>query len=164
MQGRVTKTLVIMLVLAVLTASASATQMQVRLYIDDPKQLLDIRQLHLDQTFQKDGYIDIVTDQEELRQIEALGIRTEVLHEDIVKYNQSRLDPAKDMGGYMTLDELNTRMDDLIAAYPNLLSQKISLGQTLEGRDIWAFKLSDNPNVTKMNRSFCTPPFIIAAK
>lgn len=147
MYGRVTKTLVFMTALWALTATAFATQMQVRVFIDDPRQLLDIRQMHLDQTGSREGYIEIVTDKDELQRIEALGFRTEVVQEDIVGFMQSRLDVSKDMGGYMTLDEINTRMDNLIAQHPTLVSQKISIGQSLEGRDIWAFKLSDNPNV-----------------
>jgi hypothetical protein len=147
MHGRVAKTLFIMSALVALSVTAFATQMQVRIYIDDPKQLLDVRQMHLDETFRQDNYIDIVTDNEELQRIEALGIRTEIVHDDIVKFLQSRLDVSKDMGGYMTLSEIEARMDDLIAQYPNIISPKISIGQSLEGRDIWAFKLSDNPTV-----------------
>ena len=30
---------------------------------------------------------------------------------------------------------------------PNIITQKISIGTTLEGRNIWAVKISDNPNV-----------------
>jgi len=109
MHGRVAKTLFIMSALVALSVTAFATQMQVRIYIDDPKQLLDVRQMHLDETFRQDNYIDIVTDREELQRIEALGIRTEIVHDDIVKFLQSRLDVSKDMGGYMTLSEIEIR-------------------------------------------------------
>jgi hypothetical protein len=146
MHGRVAKTLFIMSALVALCVTAFATEMQVRIYIDDPKQLLDVRQMHLDETFRQDNYIDIVTDNEELQRIEALGIRTEIVHDDIVKFLQSRLDVSKDMGGYMTLSEIEARMDDLIAQYPNIISPKISIGQSLEGRDIWATRADQVPS------------------
>ena len=30
---------------------------------------------------------------------------------------------------------------------PNIISEKLVIGQSVEGRDIWAFKISDNPNI-----------------
>jgi hypothetical protein len=38
-------------------------------------------------------------------------------------------------------------MDTLRMLYPNVVSQKWSLGQSHEGRDIWCFRVSDNPDV-----------------
>ena len=48
-----------------------------------------------------------------------------------------------DMGGYYNYDEMSTAMDDLVAAYPTLVS-KTSLGKSFENRDIWCVKISDN--------------------
>ena len=43
------------------------------------------------------------------------------------------------------MDELNDRFDELQAEYSNIISERVILGQSIEGRDIWAFKVSDNP-------------------
>jgi hypothetical protein len=43
------------------------------------------------------------------------------------------------------LDELNDRFDELQSEYSNIISERVILGQSIEGRDIWAFKVSDNP-------------------
>jgi hypothetical protein len=51
------------------------------------------------------------------------------------------------MGGYKTLAEINAYLDGMIAAHPNIVSAKNHIGYTLEGRDMWAVKISDNPNV-----------------
>ena len=51
------------------------------------------------------------------------------------------------MQGNYTWSELNTRFEELRSMYPNIISEKIILGQSTELRDIWAFKVSDNPNV-----------------
>ena len=40
-------------------------------------------------------------------------------------------------------------MKDLIflqEQYPEIISDKVIIGQSIEGNDIWAFKVSDNPN------------------
>ncbi len=51
------------------------------------------------------------------------------------------------MGGYLTLAEMNQKIDDMIAAYPTLISTKENIGNSIEGRPIYAVKISDNPNV-----------------
>ena len=51
------------------------------------------------------------------------------------------------MGGYYTFSEIEQNLDDLTALYPDIISSKVSIGQTLEGRDIWLIKVSDNPNI-----------------
>jgi len=50
------------------------------------------------------------------------------------------------MGGFKTFSEIESFLDSLAAAYPNLITSKFSIGTTIEGRDIWAIKISDNPN------------------
>ena len=50
------------------------------------------------------------------------------------------------MLGNYTWDELNERFDILLEQYPEIISERFIIGQSLEGNDIWAFKVSDNPN------------------
>ena len=50
------------------------------------------------------------------------------------------------MGGYYTYDEIVTRLSDINNSYPEL-TKLVSIGITMEGRDIWAIKLSDNANI-----------------
>ena len=50
------------------------------------------------------------------------------------------------MLGNYTWSELNQRHEELKNMYPEIISEKIILGQSVEGNDIWAFKLSDNVN------------------
>lgn len=51
--------------------------------------------------------------------------------------------PPGAMGGYYTYAEMSAKIDQLVTAYPTLI-QKINLGNSLEGRPIWAAKISDN--------------------
>ncbi len=50
------------------------------------------------------------------------------------------------MGGYYTLDEVYQKLDEMFSAYPDLITQKASIGATHESRDIYFVKISDNPN------------------
>ncbi len=53
------------------------------------------------------------------------------------------------MGGYYTFTEIVASLDSMYAHFPNLITQKFSIGTTHEGRTIWAVKISDNPNVSE---------------
>jgi len=47
------------------------------------------------------------------------------------------------LGGFYSFAQMNTAMNNLVSAYPTLV-QKISLGLSTEGRNIWCIKISDN--------------------
>jgi carboxypeptidase T len=51
--------------------------------------------------------------------------------------------PPGGMGGFYTLAEMNTKMNELVTAFPSLI-QKFSIGTSIEGRTIWCIKISDN--------------------
>lgn len=50
------------------------------------------------------------------------------------------------MGGYLTYAQVVSKLDSMRLQYPNLISQKFSIGQSLEGREMWTVKLSSSPN------------------
>ncbi|MCC6413294.1 MAG: immune inhibitor A [Saprospiraceae bacterium] len=53
------------------------------------------------------------------------------------------------MGGYHTYDELLAVIDDMAAKFPNLISVKNKISDTLlthEGRPLWWVRISDNPS------------------
>lgn len=58
--------------------------------------------------------------------------------------------PPGAMGGYYTFSEMNTAMNALVSAFP-LLVQKTSLGLSVEGRNIWCLKISDNVSTDENN-------------
>lgn len=49
-------------------------------------------------------------------------------------------------GLYHTFSELNTKLEQLESTYPEL-AQKSSIGTSVEGRDLWMLKISDNTAV-----------------
>ena len=114
---------------------------------------LDIELDHVH--MESDNSIKFAISESDLNRIDLNGIKYEVIHEDLEAFYQSRLTndiESRDfeygsMGGYYTFNEIVENLDELAEDYPNLVAQKISIGQTLEGRDIWALKMSDNPNI-----------------
>ncbi|RME27072.1 MAG: hypothetical protein D6800_05505, partial [Candidatus Zixiibacteriota bacterium] len=121
---------------------------QARVYYQTKQQYIDLQQRGLDIVSGGDGYFEVITNTDELATLQSDGYRTEVLHADLTAFYRSRLfAKARDMGGYKTLAEINAAVDTLIANHPSIVSNKVSLGLTIEGRPMWAFKISDNPNV-----------------
>lgn len=83
-------------------------------------------------------------------QLRAAGFQVDVLVDDLESFYRSRMSPTLgggNFGLYHTVGEAVQAMDDLQALYPSLMTTKTSIGTTLEGRPIYVYKLSDNPNV-----------------
>jgi len=51
------------------------------------------------------------------------------------------------MGGFYTFSEIEAKLDEMSTLFPSICTQKYSIGTSIEGRTIWAVKISDNPNV-----------------
>ncbi len=145
----------LLLIVTAITIQASDLK-QVRVFLDDKTMLSTLNGMALDIVERGDGYIEIITTAEELLEIQQTGFRTFTTHEDIVAFYKDRIaaenalyktDGTKDMGGYKTLSDIDVDVTLMQFHYPNLISDRVVIGQTLEGRDIWAIKISDNPNV-----------------
>ncbi|HUM96238.1 MAG TPA: M14 family zinc carboxypeptidase [Chitinophagaceae bacterium] len=57
---------------------------------------------------------------------------------------------SPNLGGYYTFDQMEAAMDDLISSYPGIAS-KTSLGTSVQGRNIWCIKISDNVATDEAN-------------
>jgi len=109
-----------------------------------------------------DGEIFVFSDQE-LTLIKEANIPHQILIENLAQQIEARnirdqesllINAARasngfefgSMGGFYTWSEVIERLDFMRTNYPNLASAKFSIGQSHEGRDIWAVKISDNPD------------------
>ena len=108
----------------------------------------------LDHVSGKEGiFLDLTVTEGETIELISRDIELEVLIEDLTSYYKARNRPATNrdfplgsMQGNYTLDELNERFDELHGLFPDIISNRVVIGQSVEGRDIWAFKVSDSPN------------------
>ncbi len=94
----------------------------------------------------EDG-VEFAAQDERADELRALGFDVEVRIDDLEGFYASRLHRDGPFGDYHTYDEAIEAMDALAATYPALMTPRSSIGQTIEGREIWVYKISDNPGV-----------------
>ena len=99
-------------------------------------------------------YTDLICTKDQTIKLLSKGLDIDILIPDLTSYYKERNRPATSrdfplgsMQGNYTWDELNNRFNELLDLYPNIISERLIIGQSIEGRDIWAFKISDNPNI-----------------
>jgi len=98
--------------------------------------------------FQQDGVIIRVTD-DERNKIKESGFTVETITEDVYEYTekirqeQISLFAEPTSAQYHSHDEVIT---ELIALEDSGVAQTYIIGNTHEGRDIWAIRISDNPS------------------
>jgi carboxypeptidase T len=51
------------------------------------------------------------------------------------------------MGGFYTLAEVIAELDNMKSQFPNLITTKVSIGNTVENRPMYMVKISDNPDI-----------------
>jgi len=100
-----------------------------------------------DLVYMPDSLSAIITlyDTDEQLRLDRIELTYNVIHENLEEYYVSRLQPGRDdMGGYRTYDEIVAELGDLHDDFPDIISEPISIGRSIEGRDIWAIMISDN--------------------
>ena len=102
----------------------------------------------------KDESLDVVVTMEEAHALLEIGIPFDVRQHDLTEYFVTRSMPGIErdfplgsMLGNYTLLEAIAQMDTLRNMYSDFVSEKDSIGTSIEGRTIWAFKVSDYPSV-----------------
>lgn len=80
--------------------------------------------------------------------LEAQGYEVQTLINSASRHyaNRALAAGASTMGGFRTLSEIWDAVDSVISDYPGIVSSKINIGMTGEGRSIYAIRMSDNPN------------------
>lgn len=88
----------------------------------------------------------VVYDESDLLRLGETGLHYRVTQPDLEQYFAARYAPQRDdMGGFRTFDEIVDELQDIHEEYEDIVSRPISIGNTIEDRDIWAVKISDNP-------------------
>jgi len=114
--------------------------------------------------------IELVLNSVELTALQITGLQYDILVPDMDEYYMNRSLPTEQdmlhskkimqtdnvdgfylgsMGGFATLEEVVRQLDSMRLLYPSLITQKINIGSSHEGRTIWAVKISDNPDVNE---------------
>ncbi len=141
---------------AVSLLSANPVHQQVRVFYSDPADLQQIQALGIPLDHvrtKKNIFIELTATREQVAELKSTGFQIEIIHENLTEFYQSRFNPdlkrdggfeLGSMGGNYTLAEYEAELDSLHLLYPDIVSEKESIGQSVEGRDIWMVKISDN--------------------
>jgi hypothetical protein len=97
-------------------------------------------------TVKRGEYVEIVCQPSDLEIIGNLGYQYQIVIPDMERFYAEQYGD-RTMGGFRTWTESVAFLDSIHALYPNITTAKFSLGNTIEGRPMWAIKVSDNPEV-----------------
>ena len=167
------KTLILCL-LAFVISAFSQNHKKVIIFINDEFDLNKAAELSLDLEeawHEKSGNISLFVNDDELSELQQSGLGYEVLIDDWKTYYNSlpvlteeekayaKMESEMNygvsgfkygsMGGFYTFDEILADLDTMFQLYPNLVTEKYSMGTSQEGRTIWAVRISDNPNINE---------------
>lgn len=120
--------------------------------------LFDVAQDPDDHDRADDGWVRVHADAAEQARLRRAGFTLRVVQPDLARHYAERAAAesalgaaAGTMGGFRTLAEIGAELDRLHNAHPSIVSAKYSIGSSLEGRPIWAVRLSDNPGLDEPN-------------
>ncbi|MEO8209054.1 MAG: M14 family zinc carboxypeptidase [bacterium] len=125
--------------------------------------------LIIDHSIRKPGvYLDAWLSEYEITLLKNSGIPYKILTEDWDEYYNNRqkmtqteidaqLRKAKEkdnvthsiygtMGGYLKYSEVVAKLDSMRSEYPQFISQKFAIGNTFQGRTMWAVRVTKNPD------------------
>jgi len=146
---------------------------KIKITIRDKSDLKELQKagLSLEGMKLEERSVELIVSEREIKKLDDLGFSYEVLINDMTKYYRERSRRTDSemkilegkmkkkysnggfgfgsMGGYYTFDEVVAELDTMRLLYPNLITEKDSIGSTIEGRTIWAVKISDNPDITE---------------
>ena len=173
-------------ILLILFASASlrtqspvlqTTRSLLEVHVSGPAQLMQLMALDLDLAGCRapllgQRRIEIIGRPGDLARLSNAGLTTTVVVPDLMAQHAAALaqhplqlldtlTPAIGqgaMGGHYTLAEMEAILDDFHSNYPSICSQRVSIGQSVQGRDLWMVKISDNVGVDESEPEvlYCT--------
>ena len=120
---------------------------QVQLDSEADNDFIRLNRGRLDVVYVKPGsFAHIAAKPGDLDFLRQAGLQVEVLQDDMEMSN-AYADKGIGYGIYHTWSETVAFVDSLRLLYPEVISEKWSIGQTVQGRDLWCFRISDNPDV-----------------
>jgi hypothetical protein len=143
----------------------------VKVFVNTPEDMKNINNtgLHFDHVENHGDYLETWLSEDELTLLGRSGVRFETVIDNFETYyrennriTQFEIEAALrqsreaynvshsifgSMGGYLTLTEVLNKLDSMRLEYPNLISEKFSIGNTIENRQMWTVRVSNNPNV-----------------
>lgn len=134
-------------------ALANERKMLVEVEIDDPSDIQKLQQMNIDiATERLIPPIQAIVTERQLRELREYGWRFRVVIEDLEQYFEENIDVDGNLGAYHTYEEMVEEMSLIAEKYPEI-TRLIDIGDSWEKTqgiadcDIWAMKISDNPDL-----------------
>ena len=143
---------------------------QVKIYVQDKEDINSLYELGIEfdhAEYTKDNAVIIFISDNEFSILKTYGYKYEIIIDDWFEYYNKLPKLTKSqkknyseqsqksynvtgfgfgsMGGFYTLGEVIAELDTMRMLYPNLITQKDSIGTTIEDRPVYVVKISDNP-------------------
>ncbi len=130
-----------------LAAHAPAKRQPALIELNEPGDLATLSRLGLDIDSVWPGFARVYVTPEEFNKVSANGYYIEWIpdqaHEQFEKLWAATKNSADKLGAYHTYAELTTDLQAVAAAHPDIC-QLVSAGQSVQGRNLWVMKISDN--------------------
>lgn len=140
----------LILLLLLFSTAVQASYLKARVETKDNEAMAGLFKMGLDIVYLQPGqYCDVFVSDQEYQMILANGFKAEVIIPDLEKHYSELRDGDNDFGPYYTYQEAMDRLDSLHTAFPQIVGQKINIGCSWEQREIWAIKVSDNPEINE---------------
>jgi hypothetical protein len=103
-------------------------------------------------------YYELVVSENDVSLLKQQGFDIFIQIDDLTKFYGQRLYVGKynalgfgygTMGGYYTYTEILQQLDSMKLLYPSLITTKQVIGTSIEGRSLFAVKISDNPDINE---------------
>ena len=145
---------------------------QVKIYIQSLQDVEELQNAGLEfdhSNVTKDNAIIVLIDDDDFQKLQMTNFSYEVQIDDWFDYyskqpklteseKASFIQQSKDnygvegfgfgsMGGFYTLAEVISKIDSMRLLYPNLITTKVSIGNSVESRPIYMVKISDNADI-----------------
>jgi len=168
------KSILTIVILALSITVSAQNYKQIIIPISSPNDFIVLSENGIDlehSSLGKNNQLKLFVSENDFDKINLLGFSYTVLIDDWKSYynQQTKLNEAEKelfindsknnfnvagfgfgtMGGYYTFAEIAANLDSMYVQYPNLITQKYSIGTSHESRTIWAVKISDNPNINE---------------
>jgi carboxypeptidase T len=155
------KTLILLTMLIIIISNTLSTELYKKVKVFIPDELLFRKLLSTGIDMEGavgkiGGWVEVTLSNEELDNIKNLGFQTQILVEDMTKYFSRRLIRGPynalgfgdgSMGGNYTFDEVVHLLDSMRVLFPNLITERFSIGNTFQGQDIWAVRITKDADV-----------------
>jgi hypothetical protein len=138
---------------------AHETYQHVRIYIPNPSAMRTLASLGIaleEGVRIHEREIELIANLQEIKKLQESGFKFVVVHADMESFFRNRLSVRSadsfangSMGGFYTLDETTEFLNNLRRQYNGLISPPIQIGSSVEGRPIFAYRVSDNADVNE---------------